>query len=89
MEYCLISEYMRHPIAENVWYYRDRMSTPRGPCTLPVLREAWVNGVIDEKTLVWGQGLADWLPARNVTNLVWQVETLEGRSWHLERAERT
>lgn len=30
----------------------DRMSVPRGPCSLPVLREAWVDGVIDENTLV-------------------------------------
>ena len=34
---------------------RDRMSTPRGPCSLPVLREAWTQGVVDENTLVWGQ----------------------------------
>jgi hypothetical protein len=31
------------------------MSSPRGPCSLPVLREAWTQGVIDEHTLVWGQ----------------------------------
>ena len=53
------------------------MSTPRGPCSLPVLREAWVNGTIDENTLVWGQGLADWLPVRNVRTLVPQIRTLE------------
>lgn len=34
---------------------RDRLSTPRGPCSLPVLREAWTQGVIDANTLVWGQ----------------------------------
>lgn len=33
----------------------DRLSTPRGPCSLPVLREAWTQGVIDANTLVWGQ----------------------------------
>lgn len=57
---------------------RDRMSSPRGPCSLPVMREAWVHGVIDENTLVWGQGLADWLPVRNVRTLVPQIRTLEG-----------
>ena len=56
---------------------RDRLSTPRGPCSLPVLREAWVNGVIDENTLVWGQGLADWLPVRNIRTLVPQIRTIE------------
>jgi hypothetical protein len=57
--------------------HRDRLSTPRGPCSLPVLREAWTNGVIDENTLVWGQGLADWLPVRNVRTLVPQIRTVE------------
>jgi len=37
-----------------------------------------VNGVIDENTLVWGQGLADWLPVRNVRTLVPQIRTVEG-----------
>lgn len=55
------------------------MSVPRGPCSLPVLREAWVHGVVDENTLVWGQGLADWLPIRNVRTLVPQIRTVEGK----------
>lgn len=46
-------DYIRAMTSRNVWYYRDRLSVPRGPCTMPVLREAWANGVIDETTLVW------------------------------------
>ena len=38
-----VVDYVRTVTAKNVWYYRDRMSVPRGPCTLPVLREAWVR----------------------------------------------
>lgn len=37
-----------------------------------------VHGVIDETTLVWGQGLQDWLPVRNVRTLVPQIRTPEG-----------
>jgi len=37
-----------------------------------------VAGVIDEDTLVWGQGLMDWLPIRNVRTLVPQIRTREG-----------
>lgn len=59
-------------------YYRDRLSTPRGPCNVAVLRECWVHGVIDEHTLVWGQGLGDWLPVRNIRTLVPQIRTFEG-----------
>jgi hypothetical protein len=42
-----------------------------------VLREAWTQGVIDEHTLIWGQGLADWLPIKNVRTLVPQIRTVE------------
>ncbi|CAL8471988.1 g11530 [Coccomyxa elongata] len=70
-------DYIREATSKNVWYYRDRLSVPRGPCNLPVLRECWVQGVIDEGTLVWGQGLADWLPIRNVRTLVPQIRTME------------
>lgn len=60
------------------------MSIPRGPCTLPVLRKAWVHGIIDQSTLVWGHGLIDWLPIQNVRTLVPQIRTFEGKvvvSW--------
>lgn len=53
------------------------MNVPRGPCTLPILREAWIHGVVDEHTLVWGPGLMDWLPVRNVRTLVPQIRTVE------------
>ncbi len=42
-----------------------------------------VHGVIDENTLVWGQGLMDWLPVRNVRTLVPQIRTPEGASHNL------
>lgn len=89
-----VVDYVREATKKNIWYYRDRMSVPRGPCTLPVLKEAWVHGVIDETTLVWGQGLQDWLPVRNVRTLVPQIRTAEvrlatwvkriGLGWHLD-----
>ena len=37
-----------------------------------------LQGIVDENTLVWGHGLADWLPIRNVRTLVCQIRTLEG-----------
>ena len=69
-------------------YYRDRMSVPRGPCNVAVLRECWVQGVVDEHTLVWGQGLGDWLPVRNIRTLVPQIRTFEGAAQQLERSLR-
>lgn len=54
------------------------MSVPRGPCPLHVLKDAWVQGAIDEDTLVWGHGLYDWLPAKNVKLLLPMIRTPEG-----------
>lgn len=71
--------YQRMLLRKNIWYYRDRMSVPRGPCPLHVLKDAWVQGVIDENTLVWGHGLYDWLPAKNVKLLMPMIRTPEVR----------
>lgn len=71
-------DYIRTATRKNIWYYRDRLNVARGPCSLPVLRECWVQGIIDEHTLVWGQGLGDWLPVRNVRTLTAQIRTVEG-----------
>ena len=60
----------------------------RGPCTLHVLRDCWVHGVVDENTLVWGQGLCDWLPVRNVRTLVPQIRTVEGAFHSFELCSR-
>lgn len=42
-----------------------------------MLRQAWANGLIDETTLVWGQGLIEWIPARNVAMLLDNVVNRE------------
>lgn len=69
--------YQRMLLRKNIWYYRDRLSVPRGPCPLPILKSAWVHGIIDENTLVWGHGLYDWLPAKNVKLLLPMIRTPE------------
>lgn len=64
-------------LEDNVWYYRDRLNLPRGPCPLSTLRTCYINGIVDEKTLVWGQGLEEWVPFRNVRALPALVRNLE------------
>ncbi|GFR45615.1 hypothetical protein Agub_g7022 [Astrephomene gubernaculifera] len=71
--------YQRMLLRKNIWYYRDRLNVPRGPCPLHVLKEAWVSGVVDENTLMWGHGLYDWLPAKNIKLLLAMVRTPEVR----------
>ena len=54
---------------QTIWHYRDRTGLPRGPCTIRTLRKCYINGVIDEHTLVWGNGLGHWVPMRNVRGM--------------------
>ena len=63
---------------DNIWYYKDRAGVARGPCTLTTVRKAWVHGVIDQYTLMWGQGLEAWYPMRNVVGLVTNIQSLDG-----------
>ena len=79
-----IINYVRTMTKKNPWYYRDRCGAARGPATMPIMREAWVNGIIDQNTLVWGQGLADFLPIKNVRTLTGQIRTPEGAPCHLQ-----
>ncbi|KAK3253011.1 hypothetical protein CYMTET_37717 [Cymbomonas tetramitiformis] len=64
-------------LEDNIWYYRDRQNLPRGPCPLNSLRMAWINGIIDENTIVWGQGLEEWVPIRNVSALPALIRNFE------------
>mmetsp|Transcript_23476 Transcript_23476/g.32758 ORF Transcript_23476/g.32758 Transcript_23476/m.32758 type:complete len:146 (+) Transcript_23476:1902-2339(+) len=63
-------QYIKTAIKENIWYYRDRINVPRGPCDINTLRICWINGLIDQNTLVWGQGLDRWIPIKNVRCLI-------------------
>ena len=56
-----------------MWFYRDRVGKCRGPAPLNTLRQCWVNGIVDEHTMVWGNGLSDWVPARNVRGLITNI----------------
>lgn len=72
--------YLHAALQDNVWYYRDRAGLPRGPCQLSTMRAAWVHGIIDEYTLVWGQGLEAWYPVQNVVSLVANIQSYDGES---------
>ena len=64
-------------LEDNIWWYKDRAGLPRGPLQLTGLRACYVQGVIDDKTLVWGQGLTGWYPMTNVIGLTANVRNLE------------
>mmetsp|Transcript_20883 Transcript_20883/g.51195 ORF Transcript_20883/g.51195 Transcript_20883/m.51195 type:complete len:128 (-) Transcript_20883:521-904(-) len=62
--------FIKIAIKDNIWYYKDRLNVSRGPCDLKILKSCWINGIIDQNTLVWGQGLDQWIPLKNVRGLL-------------------
>lgn len=54
---------------ENFWFYRDRTGLPRGPMTIETVKKCYINGVVDQHTLFWGNGLGDWVPLRNLRGM--------------------
>ena len=71
--------YTKEVMKDNIWYYRDRLNIARGPCDINTLRKCWISGLIDENTLMWGHGLDEWLPAKNIKTLINQIRTIEGK----------
>jgi type IV pilus assembly protein PilA len=44
------------------WYYVDRAHNRQGPVTAVALAVAYGQGQLDEASLVWREGLAEWAP---------------------------
>lgn len=50
------------------WYYA-KDGSPIGPVAFPVLKQMAAIGQLAPDDLVWAEGMADWVPARTVTDL--------------------
>mmetsp|Transcript_30307 Transcript_30307/g.42257 ORF Transcript_30307/g.42257 Transcript_30307/m.42257 type:complete len:135 (+) Transcript_30307:1946-2350(+) len=75
-------QFIKTIIKDNIWYYKDRLNTSRGPCDLKTLRICWINGIIDQNTFVWGPGLDNWIPIKNVRCLISCIRTPEGKIFY-------
>lgn len=56
-----------------VWYYYTN-DEQNGPVTIIELAEAVVEGVCDLDALVWKEGMADWVPAEQIPQIVAVLE---------------
>ncbi len=50
------------------WHYADATNTRQGPLSSADLLRLRQQGLIGEETLLWRDGLADWLPLRELTH---------------------
>ena len=84
--------FARAVIRRNIWYYRDRTGLPRGPMTVDVLRKAYIGGIIDGNTLMWGNGLGHWVPLRNIRGMDGNLPKVLFLKWirhvHHHKAQR-
>jgi hypothetical protein len=62
------------------WYYVDpKTSARRGPCDERGIRQGYIDGLISANTLVWREGLANWVPLRDALDLTAAPPLGEGR----------
>ncbi|MGQ7845441.1 SPFH domain-containing protein [Granulosicoccus sp. 3-233] len=57
------------PGAVNAVYHLAIDGTSRGPYSLDLLKQQKASGTLDQDTLVWTQGMAEWQPAASVAAL--------------------
>jgi uncharacterized RDD family membrane protein YckC/Tfp pilus assembly major pilin PilA len=55
-------------VSESKWYYLDSDRKQNGPVTADVIRNALREGRVVDTTLVWRDGLANWLPIRQLAS---------------------
>lgn len=47
---------------DTIWYYVDRAQQRHGPVSGSAVADAWRAGEADDGSLVWHEGLPEWLP---------------------------
>ena len=52
-----------------IWFYLDAHSSQQGPVTLDRLKSETVAGQVTQETLVWREGMSDWTPALQTSEL--------------------
>ncbi len=62
------------------WYYVDpKTSDKRGPYDERRIRQGYIDGLLSAGTLVWREGLANWIPLRDALDLTAAPPLGEGR----------
>lgn len=53
-----------------LWYYVDQEEEQNGPIDLELMRMLWQNKAINERTLVWREGQAEWKEMGDLPTLI-------------------
>lgn len=61
-------------MAESSWYYADG-DMDKGPINESQLRELFRSGKLNSNTLIWRDGMKDWVPARQVKGMAVPTES--------------
>ena len=59
----------REVLERALWFYLAEKDEQIGPMPFAELRRVWRDGRIGASTYVWREGMADWLPLREVPGL--------------------
>ncbi len=58
-----------------MWYYLDSSHQQVGPLEFPVLIELRKQEQVSEKSLVWGEGMKEWKPLKELPDLTKEMDS--------------
>lgn len=56
------------------WFYLDEKSQQLGPYSYQEFKRVWKQGKISLQTLVWSEGMTDWKPIGEVSDLKHELQ---------------
>ena len=54
-------------MSESEWWYKNKDGEKTGPAPVDLLEALWLAGEMDGLTLVWQEGMPDFLPVSQVS----------------------
>jgi len=59
-----------------MWYYQDPATREqKGPIEFPELAKTWKEKALNDSSLVWGEGMAEWKPLAQLPDIKKELET--------------
>lgn len=55
------------------WYYLDSKHSQQGPFELQELINCWKKSEISEHSFIWGEGMEEWKPLRELPDLLQEL----------------
>jgi uncharacterized membrane protein YhaH (DUF805 family) len=69
------------------WYFVDGNGQQTGPVPISSLKEHVASGLVTGNTMIWTEGMAEWLPASSVEGMIQAPVTQTYQSPNIQKAQ--